>query len=161
MTAPTHCPHKDNNKFEIVTVKIFSLKQKANQILSATIEKIKFFLFRKTVYGSFKQGITMEKCKTKAIQADLTIFPHIQAYSHLLRDNQAHSGIIQAYPGIFRTLPGVFSILTYSEPESYLEPWYIQNPVNIYDGAFCKTTIMIFTISTFHFLYFVKKICIF
>ena len=52
----------------------------------------------------------MEKCKTKAIQADLTIFPHIQAYSHLLRHNQVYSGIIQAYSGIFGTLrnPGVF-----------------------------------------------------
>ena len=39
----------------------------------------------------------MEKCKTKVIQADLTIFPHIHAYSHLFRHNQAYSGFIQAY----------------------------------------------------------------
>ena len=39
---------KGNSKFEIVIVKIFSLKQKKqqNQIISATLEKI--------VYGSFK-----------------------------------------------------------------------------------------------------------
>ena len=35
--------------------KIFSLKQKTNQILSATLEKIKYCLFEKTVYGSFKK----------------------------------------------------------------------------------------------------------
>ena len=35
------------SKSEILIVKIFSLKQKANQILSATLEKINFFLSRK------------------------------------------------------------------------------------------------------------------
>ena len=51
-------------------------KQETCQTLSATLEKIKFCLFRKTVYGSFRhrQGIKMEICKTKAIQADLGIF---------------------------------------------------------------------------------------
>ena len=47
LTAPAQCPHKDNNKFEILFIEIFNLKQKANQILSATIEKINFFLSRK------------------------------------------------------------------------------------------------------------------
>ena len=51
--------------------------------MSATIEKIIFFLFKKTIYGSFRQGITMEKCKTKAIQADLTIPTHISSYSSI------------------------------------------------------------------------------
>ena len=52
----------------------------------------------------------MEKCKIKAIQADSVLLLHIQAYSHLFRDNQVYSGFIQAYSGIFRTLcnPGVF-----------------------------------------------------
>ena len=48
-------------------------------MLSATLEKINFFLFKKTVYDSFRRGITVEKCKTKAIQADLNKFRHIQA----------------------------------------------------------------------------------
>ena len=44
----------------------------------ATIEEIKFLLSKKTVYGSFRQTITMGKFKTKAIQADLGTFRHIQ-----------------------------------------------------------------------------------
>ena len=69
---------KGKSKFEILFVKIFSLKQKINQILPATIEKIKFCLFKKTNV-SFRQGITIGKCKTKSIQADVVIFRHIQA----------------------------------------------------------------------------------
>ena len=76
---------KENGKFEILIAKIFSLKQKANQILSATLEKIKFCLFKKTVYGSFRQDITTEKCKIKAIQADIDIFTHILACSGLFK----------------------------------------------------------------------------
>ena len=44
---------KDDTKFEILSVKIFHLKQK-NQILPATKEKIKFFLFKKTALCSFR-----------------------------------------------------------------------------------------------------------
>ena len=61
-SAPT-----GDNKFEILLVKIF-IKKRKNQILSAILEKIKFFLFKKTAYDSFKEGITMGKCKT-AVQA--------------------------------------------------------------------------------------------
>ena len=39
----------------LLIAKIFSLKQKTNQILSAALEKIKYGLFKKTVYGSFKK----------------------------------------------------------------------------------------------------------
>ena len=53
---------KGNSTFEVLLVKIFSLKQKTNQILPATTEKIKFCLFKKTVHGSFKQEITFGKC---------------------------------------------------------------------------------------------------
>ena len=76
---------------------------------SATIEKIKFCLFNKTTSRSFRQGITMEKCKTKAIQGILGFFTHCPVYS----------GIIQAYSGILKTLsnPGIFKTLVYSEPE--------------------------------------------
>ena len=90
------------SKFETLIVKIFSLKQKANQILSAAIEKIKFFLFKKTVYGSFRQVITLEKCITKAIQANLTIFTHIPAYLGIFTVIQAQSSIFRDYSSIFR-----------------------------------------------------------
>ena len=68
----------------------------------------------------------MGECKAKAIQANLGTFRH----------NQTYPRIIQAYSGIFRTLCytdifyncGIYRILTYSEPEAYSEPWYIQNP---------------------------------
>ena len=45
-----HC----NTKFEILLVKIFSLKQKLNQVLPATKEKIKFCLVKKTVSRSVR-----------------------------------------------------------------------------------------------------------
>ena len=84
-----------NCKFEILAVKIFNLKQKANKIHLATIEKIKFCLFKKIVYGSFRHVITMEKSKTKAIQAELGIFTHIPEYSGIFRhvqDPNVYSG---------------------------------------------------------------------
>ena len=37
------------SKFEILLVKIFSVKQNPNKILTATIEKIKFYVSMKTV----------------------------------------------------------------------------------------------------------------
>ena len=77
--------------------------------LSLTIEKIKFCLFKKAVFGFFRPGITTGKCKTKTIQANLGIFIHIPTYLGTFRHNQI-------YPGI---------ILVYSEPCAalvYLEP---------------------------------------
>ena len=79
---------------------------------------------------SSRQGITMGKYKTKAIQADLGIFTHIPAYSDI-------SGIFKYIQNsgkfrtrrIFRTFvysetwlnqdPGLFKNLAYSEPETY------------------------------------------
>ena len=60
----------------------------------------------KTVYGSFRSGITMGKCKTKTIQEGLGTFRH----------NQVYPGIIHAYSGIFRNL-------------TYLQLWCIRTPV--------------------------------
>ena len=45
---------KDNRKFSILLTKIFSLKQKTNQILPATIEKIRFYLFKETASCSLR-----------------------------------------------------------------------------------------------------------
>ena len=67
----------------------------------------------------------MGECKAKGIQTNLGTFRH----------NQAYPGIIYAYLGIFRTLshPNTFKtevhpeLLTYSEPEAYSEPCFIQN----------------------------------
>ena len=69
----------------------------------------------------------MGECKAKAIQTSLGSFRH----------NQTYPGIMQAYSGIFRTLchPDIFyncgisRTLTYSEPEAYSEPRYIQSVV--------------------------------
>ena len=96
------------------SVKTFSLKTKPQNI--ATIERIKLLLFKNTVYGSFRQGITMFKCKTKAIQEDLGIFKH----------NETCSWIIQTYSGIFRTLcnPGMLTVI-------YPESWHIQHQKHI------------------------------
>ena len=78
----------------------------------------------------------MGTCKTKAIQADLSIFTHIPAnygiYS-LIQAYPAQSEIFRNYSSvwsdIFRTLcnPGLFRTLVYSETW-YCDTWYIQNP---------------------------------
>ena len=99
---PKSGPAKGKSKFEILIVKIFCLKQKANQIFTAAIEKVKFILFKETIYGSSRQVITMKKRKTKAIQADLTIFPYIPAYSDIFTFIQAQSSIFRNYSSIFR-----------------------------------------------------------
>ena len=84
---------KGNSKFDILLVKNTQSKtKKQNQILPVTIKKIKFLLFKKTVYGSFRQRITIGKRKTKVIHTDLGTFRH----------NQTYPRIIQAYSGIFR-----------------------------------------------------------
>ena len=109
----------------MLLIKIFSLKptektqnkktkkQETNQTLSATLGKVKFCLFKKTVSGSFRQRITMRKCKAKAAQADLGIFTI-----------QTCLQIIQTYSFVFTALcnPDIFRTLAYSED------CHIQNP---------------------------------
>ena len=46
----------------------------------------------------------MEKCKIKAIQADLGIFTPILTYSRLSRHNQTYSGIFKKPVYILRTM---------------------------------------------------------
>ena len=69
----------------------------------------------------------MGKYKTKAIETDLGIFTHIPAYSDISRHIQPD---IIRHSGIFRTLcnPDIFGTLTNSEPDAYVELWYIQKP---------------------------------
>ena len=96
---PPSLDSKGNTKFEILIIKMFTLKQKTNQIHPATIKKINFVSSRKHV--QVDQGlITMEKCKTKTIQTDLGILTLIPTYSVMIRwpwTCQAYSGIIRAY----------------------------------------------------------------
>ena len=112
--GPSGC--KDNSKFEILLAKIFSIRQKANQILSATLRKIKFVSSKKQ-----PKNITMKKFKAKVIQADEGIFTHILVYSDIFKHKKTIS--------IFRTLcnPGLFRTLAYTEQKPYSEPWYIEN----------------------------------
>ena len=49
-------------------------------MLAADLEKIKILLSKKTVYCSFRCGITMGECKMKAIQTNLGTFRHNQTY---------------------------------------------------------------------------------
>ena len=49
-----HSAPKGDSEYEILLVKVFSLKQKTNQILPATTEKIKFCLFKKTASCLFR-----------------------------------------------------------------------------------------------------------
>ena len=61
-------PLKSNNKFEILLVKIFTLKQNTNPIHPATKEKIKIYLFKKTASGQIAKKWTekfQKKCKNK------------------------------------------------------------------------------------------------
>ena len=87
----------------------------------------------------------------------------------------------KAYPGIFKTLcnPGIFRTggisitLTYSEPEVYSQPWYIQNPSILKLLAYwksktysepCQTSMRRFTklfLQYWCFLYFMKQIWVF
>ena len=76
-TAPAYCPQKDNNKFEILIAKIISLKQKASQILSATIEKINFFLSRKQSMLPLDKVLQWRNVKQKPSGR----FNNIHAYS--------------------------------------------------------------------------------
>ena len=55
----------------------------------------------------------MGKCKTKAIQTEIDIFRH----------NQAYPGIIQAYSTQCNS--SIFRAVAYPEPETYSEPWHV------------------------------------
>ena len=107
-------------------IKYFQLPQKKNQTVSS--RKLPIFLktLKQVTTRSRRQGITMGKHKTKAIQAIQAYsckFQHVQAYSDIIM-HIAYLGIIPGYSGIWRTLysPCIFRTLAYSEGEPYLEP---------------------------------------
>ena len=53
----------------------------------------------------------MKKCKTKAIQADLSIFTHVLTYSGIFRHIQDISRHNQIYSGLFWSYSGILSAL--------------------------------------------------
>ena len=74
-------------------------------------KKNKLCLFKKAAFGSFRQGITMGKCKTKAIQADVGIFTYIPAHSTIFRHIQAYSSTFRNYSGIVRLIQNPVQLL--------------------------------------------------
>ena len=99
LMVPANSPSKGNSKFEIFIVKIFSRQQKANQILSAIIEKNQFF--------SLQENYNV-RCYN--VLQCITIFTHIPAYSGMFTLIKTQSNIFRNYSSIFRTLcnPSVF-----------------------------------------------------
>ena len=70
----------------------------------------------KVVYDSFRQGITMGKCKTKTIQTDIGTFRHNQAYSKP-SVNLVYSELWYIQNSdIFKTR-NIFRTLVYLEPQ--------------------------------------------
>ena len=67
---------------KLLFARVFSLKQKTNQIRPAPLEKVKYCVFKKTVHGSFE----------KTNHSD--IFIHILAYFDIFTYKQTYS---QAY----------------------------------------------------------------
>ena len=122
-----------DGKFEILLVKIFSLKQKINQILPATTEKIKMFLFKKSVFGSFNKGLQWESVKQNS-------FRQIQAHSNIFWHIQTYSGIFQIHSDIFRTLcnPDIFRAFVFSEIWHVQNQKHIQNPVTLGTRAYSE-----------------------
>ena len=108
---------KGNSKFEILLVKILSLKQKLNQILPVTTEKIKFCLVNKQPRLQVYKGLQRKKKKKSHQIGIFIILQHVQAHSDICKCKQAYPKIIQAYLGISRTLcdPSIFRTPIYSE----------------------------------------------
>ena len=64
---------KGNSKFEILLVKLFSLKQTPNKILTAAIEKIKFCVPKETAlfYFRLKLQVLCKRCNEQTrVQVD-------------------------------------------------------------------------------------------
>ena len=62
------CTLKDKREFQILPVKIFSLKQKTNQILPATIEKIKFCFFHQAHIHVLKTVNNSAPCRSGSFE---------------------------------------------------------------------------------------------
>ena len=95
-------------------MKIFSLKHKTNQILPATIAKIKFCLIKKTASESFRLYLLV-------LYKHWNRYPRVQVEKGLQCENKTKT--IQADLGTFRILSKLDILTTLS---------------NIYNGAVCK-----------------------
>ena len=103
------------------------------QILSATIEKIKICLFKKTALLYTQKTVPSDYKLCIQVGKKLQ-WGHVKQ-KPLWKVNQAYSRILQAYSEPwhienqrYNQSPDIFRILAYWEPEAYLELWYIQNP---------------------------------
>ena len=99
-------------------VKLFSLKQKANQILPVTAEKIKVCLFKKSASCFFLFFLVLCKFWSKwprvlvdkglkwgnVKQKPFRRFRYIHVYSSIFRHIQAESGILRNDSSIFRQI---------------------------------------------------------
>ena len=98
-----HSASKGNRKFEILFVKIFSLKQKTNLTTSSYYRKCFFCSSRKQYMVLLDKRIQWVNVKQKP-----------------LRQIQAKSGISRNYSGIFKHIQKLVN--------SGIESWYMQNP---------------------------------
>ena len=72
------------------------------------------------------QWVNVKQQPFRQISGHLDIIRHIE-----------ESDIFRCYPDIFYNC-GISRTLTYSEPEAYSEPWYIQNPAIFRTLAYSK-----------------------
>ena len=80
---------------KLLFAKIFSLNQKKNQIVSATLEKIKYCLFKKTVYASFKNQKPFKEMSY--IHTHCSIFRYIYKYKHTYSQVYSQPSVIVVY----------------------------------------------------------------
>ena len=116
-------PSKVIKNFEILVVKTFSLKQKLNQILPATIEKIKFCLITKTA-----------SCSSR-IQNNFQFHVNIEISNHAFKYTRDYNGerrihthsamfrYFQTYSGIIRHIRELFKHI-----QNPVQSQHIQNP---------------------------------
>ena len=79
----------------LLTAKIFSLKQKTNPILSAALEKTKYCLFKKTVYGFFKKQIP--HLPFREMWIFILGYSEIFKYKHTYSQVYSESSVIPIY----------------------------------------------------------------
>ena len=124
-------------KLQILLVKVFSLTQKTNEILPATVQKSNFVSSRKephvpsdlTLYWNeylmFPQTWNFIKISNYTFKWTRYYNGDIQSksYSGWFRHIHAYSSIFRNYSGTFRTVckPGIFRTLAYGKSETYSE----------------------------------------
>ena len=120
-------PPEISAKFQILFVKTFSLKQKANKILPTTTKKSNFVSSRKQPHVrshyNFQFCELLRRYKLQRGNVKEKPFRQIQVYSCICRHIQVYSNIIMHIEQLFRHIhefttlfnPGIFTTLAYSE----------------------------------------------